>query len=88
MTLVINPALGEYYSVQGTTWKHPPILSHAPVQIQVIAGKKLFEYYDGGKIALVAWHTPQASTGSPTRSTNTIPNAQMVAMAASLTPER
>ena len=27
MTLVINPALGEYYGVQGTTWQNPPILN-------------------------------------------------------------
>ncbi len=26
MTLVINPALGQYYGVQGTTWQNPPIL--------------------------------------------------------------
>ena len=27
MTLVINPVLGEYYGVQGTTWLNPPILN-------------------------------------------------------------
>src|SRR5204863_5010455 len=27
MTLVINPDLGEYYGIQGTTWQNPPLLS-------------------------------------------------------------
>jgi hypothetical protein len=30
MTLVVNPSLGGYYGVQGTTWMDPPILAHPP----------------------------------------------------------
>ena len=30
MTLVLNPVLGQYYGVQGTTWQHPPLLASPP----------------------------------------------------------
>jgi polyisoprenyl-teichoic acid--peptidoglycan teichoic acid transferase len=85
MTIVINSALGEYYTVQGTTWQHPPILK-SPSKVTVVGGKKLFEYTDGGKIALVAYHTPQAVYWISNTLANQIPNSQMVGMAATLTP--
>jgi hypothetical protein len=85
MTLQINSALGEYYTVQGMTWQDPPIFNSVK-QVQVVDGKKLFEYYDGGRIALVAWHTPQAVYWISNTLANTIGSAQMIAMAATLTP--
>ena len=27
MTIALNPVLGEYYGVQGMTWKNPPLLA-------------------------------------------------------------
>jgi LCP family protein required for cell wall assembly len=84
MTLAINPVLGEYYGVQGTTWLDPPLLS-APTETKTVAGKKLLLYADGGRLTTVAWRT---STGvfwiSNTLNSN-IPNQQMVGMAASFT---
>jgi LCP family protein required for cell wall assembly len=84
MTLVINSALGQYYTVQGTTWRDPPIFN-SPKRIQVVAGKKLFEYLDGGKIALVAYHTPRGVYWISNTLANDIPNHEMIGMAASLT---
>jgi polyisoprenyl-teichoic acid--peptidoglycan teichoic acid transferase len=82
-TLVINAALGEYYTVQGTTWQDPPILN-GPGRWRVVAGKRLYESLDGGNIALVAWHTPQGLYWVSNTLANQIPNSQMVAMAVSL----
>ena len=43
--------------MQGLAWRNPPILNH-PTQIQTIDGKRLMEYFNGGKVSIVAWRTP------------------------------
>jgi LCP family protein required for cell wall assembly len=84
MTLVINSALGEYYGVEGTTWRHPPILK-SPTQTQTINGKKLLEYFNGSKLSLVAWKTSTGVYWISNSLIDTIPNHQMEAIAASFT---
>jgi len=84
-TLDVNSVLGRYYTVQGTTWKHPPIL-RSPSEVETVNGKKLFVYENGGKISLVAFHTPQAVYWISNTLDAWIGNSQMVALAASLTP--
>ena len=61
---------GQYYGIQGTTWKTPPILA-ATHQKRRIGGRTFSLYTDGGHIRLVAWRTPKASTGCRTRSAST-----------------
>ena len=62
-------ATGQYSTVQGTTWQDPPILpSHT--QIQIVEGKKLFQYSQGGLIAPSHGTPSRACTGSPTRFRN------------------
>ncbi|MGO9753473.1 MAG: LCP family protein [Solirubrobacteraceae bacterium] len=85
LTLMISSDLGEYYTVQGTTWLHPPILD-SPTQTRTVDGKTLLEYSQGGKLSLVAWRTPQAVYWVSNTLANEIPNSQMIAIAASLTP--
>ncbi len=80
----MNPALGQYYGVQGTTWQNPPILNN-PTQTRVVAGKKLMLYAEGGKLTNVAWRTPQGVYWISNTLTTDIGNQQMVAIAASLT---
>ncbi|HTP18716.1 MAG TPA: LCP family protein [Solirubrobacteraceae bacterium] len=84
MTLEINPILGEYYGVQGTTWLNPPILSK-PTQTKTVNGKQLLLFADGGKLSLVAWRTANAVYWISNTLTENIPNRQLVAIAASLT---
>jgi polyisoprenyl-teichoic acid--peptidoglycan teichoic acid transferase len=84
MTLEINPVLGQYYGVQGTTWQNPPILN-SPTQTRTVSGKQLMLYANGGKLSLVAWRTPQGVYWISNTLTDDIPNRQMVAIAASLT---
>jgi len=84
LTLEINPVFGEYYGVQGTTWQNPPIL-RKPTQTEIVGGKQLELYANGGRISLVAWHTPRAVYWVSNTLNDTIGNRQMVAIAASLT---
>jgi polyisoprenyl-teichoic acid--peptidoglycan teichoic acid transferase len=84
MTLVINPLLGLYYGIQGTTWQNPPILNH-PTQEQTIHGKTLLEYFNGGKLGLVAWRTPHGVYWISNTLNSAIGNSQLKAIAASLT---
>jgi LCP family protein required for cell wall assembly len=84
MTLEINPVLGQYYGVQGTTWQKPPILN-SPTQTKFVNGKQLLLYANGGKLSLVAWRTPQAVYWISNTLTDDIGNRQLVAIAASLT---
>jgi hypothetical protein len=84
MTLEINPVLGQYYGVQGTTWQNPPILN-SPSATKFVNGKRLLLYANGGKLSLVAWRTPQGVYWVSNTLTDNITNRQLVAIAASLT---
>jgi polyisoprenyl-teichoic acid--peptidoglycan teichoic acid transferase len=84
MTVALDPANGEYYGVQGTTWQNPPILN-SPTQTKFIAGKRLLEYFNGHKLSLVAWRTPQAVYWVSNTLTDTLSNSQMEGIAASFT---
>ncbi len=84
MTLALNPVLGEYYGVQGTTWKNPPLLA-SPSGIRFVNGKRLLLYANGGRLTTVAWQTPRAVYWISNTLTSTIPNPQLVAIAASFT---
>jgi polyisoprenyl-teichoic acid--peptidoglycan teichoic acid transferase len=85
MTLRINPVLGQYFGVQGTTWKSPPLLV-SPSGTKLVAGKKLYLYANGGRLTDVAWKSPQGYWYWISNTLqSTIPNSQMVGMAASFT---
>jgi LCP family protein required for cell wall assembly len=84
MTVALNPSQGEYYGVQGTTWLNPPILSGTK-QTKTVAGKQLVEYFNGQKVSLVAWKTPQAVYWISNTLADTLSNSQMLGIAASLT---
>ena len=85
MTLVINEGLGEYYGVQGTTWRDPPILKN-PQQTRVVHRKRLLIFLNGHHITLVGWRTPEAAYWISNTLTDTLSNAAMIDIAASLTP--
>jgi hypothetical protein len=84
MTLVMNPALGQYYGVQATAWQTPPILN-SPSEVRTVAGKQLLLYFNGHKLSLVAWRTPHAVYWVSNTLTDDLSNQQMVTIAASLT---
>jgi hypothetical protein len=87
MTLVLNPTLGEYYGVQGTTWADPPILGH-PSRIEVVGGRRLREYGTRSELSLVAFTTPTGTYWVSNTLTNSIPSSELIAIAASMRPAR
>ncbi len=84
MTLALNPALGEYYGIQGTTWRKPPLLV-SPSFTRSVNGKQLLVYANGGKVSVVAWRTPHGVYWVSNTLTDTLTNQQMIAIAGSLT---
>jgi LCP family protein required for cell wall assembly len=84
MTLVINSALGQFYTVQGTTWKHPPILNGI-TGTRKVKGKVLDLYQNGAHLSLVAWRTPTGVYWISNTLTDGLTNSEMIGIAASLT---
>jgi LCP family protein required for cell wall assembly len=81
--VISTGAPGEYYGVQGMTWKNPPGFGQ-PDRIREINGRKLQLYYDGSKIRQVAWRTPRALYYVTNTLDRKISNDRMIAIAASL----
>jgi LCP family protein required for cell wall assembly len=84
LTLALDPVLGRYYGVQGTTWRTPPILG-SPSETETVGGKQLLLYFSGHKLIDVAWRTPGAVYWISNTLTADLGNDQMLAIAASLT---
>jgi LCP family protein required for cell wall assembly len=76
-------AYGEYYGVQGMSWKYPPILDD-PDRTRDVGGRKLMLYYDGSRVRLVAWRTQKAVYWVTNTLTLSIPNSRLIAIASSL----
>ena len=57
--MVIKRGLvGEYYGLQGTTWREPPILT-APSEERKLGNRTFKIQYDGDRVRLVSWSTPR-----------------------------
>jgi polyisoprenyl-teichoic acid--peptidoglycan teichoic acid transferase len=85
LVLSLNPLLGEYYGIQGTTWKDPPIIK-SPTEIRTVHGRKLMIFKDGGRIRLVAWQTKDATYWVSNSLLQTIPKRDMIAIARAAKP--
>ncbi len=83
LTLVMNPGLGQYYGVQGTTWQTPSILN-SPTQTRMVNGKKLLLYFNAHNLNQVAWRTQGAVYWISNTLTSDLSSQQMIAVAASL----
>jgi LCP family protein required for cell wall assembly len=79
-----NETEGQYYGIEGTTWRNPPILggSHST---QRMAGRSYRVYYDGARIRLVAWHTPHGVYWVSNSLSRALSNREMLGIARSLT---
>jgi LCP family protein required for cell wall assembly len=75
---------GQYWGVQGTTWLNPPLLD-AKHQTQRIGGRSFDLYTDGGRLRLVAWHTPTAVYWISNTLSLDLTDRQMLGIAGSLT---
>ncbi len=83
LTLVLNQLGGEYYGVQGTTWKDPPLL-RSPSQTRTVGGRQLELFFNGHKLTVVAWRSPAGPVWISNTLTDDLSNAQMLGIAASL----
>jgi polyisoprenyl-teichoic acid--peptidoglycan teichoic acid transferase len=75
-------ANGEYYGLQGTTWKNPPILAD-PTETRKIGGRSYDLYFAGDRLRLVAWRTPKAAYWVSNTLLQTLTKRQMMAIARS-----
>ena len=75
--------VGEYYGLQGTTWKNPPILEGVTEERTI--GKRTYELVrDGDRVRLVAWRTPKAVYWISNTLLLTLSDRQMMAIARSV----
>ena len=77
--------LGEFYGIQGMTWKNPPVLSK-PTGHQTVNGRRLLLFADGNRMRFVAYPTPRAVYWVSNTLVLGLTNRQMLAIAASLRP--
>ncbi len=83
--LVVSKGLaGEYYGIQGMTWKEPPILD-SPDEIRTSNGRRYQLYFDGRRLRLVAWKTRRAVYWVSNTLSQSLNQRQMLAIADSLT---
>ena len=75
--------VGEYYGIQGTTWRQPPILDDPHTTI-VRNGRKLMVYRDGKRVRLVAWRTRKAVYWVSNTLTQSLSGEHMIGIATSL----
>jgi LCP family protein required for cell wall assembly len=57
--VISRDLVGEYYGVQATTWRNPPILKE-PSETKQIGGRQFQLFYDGDRLRLVAWREKNA----------------------------
>jgi hypothetical protein len=74
---------GQYYGIQGTNWKSPPILDNPSATVRM-RGRRYQLFDDGNRYALVSWRTPRAVYWVSNTLSRTLTNSQMLAIARSL----
>jgi hypothetical protein len=75
-------ANGEYYGLQGTTWKDPPILDD-PTETRRMGRREYELHFAGDRLRLVAWRTPKAAYWISNTLLQTLTARQMMAIARS-----
>jgi polyisoprenyl-teichoic acid--peptidoglycan teichoic acid transferase len=81
--VVSKGVIGEYYGIQGMTWREPPILDD-PSEIRKVNGRRLELHYDGSRLRIVAWRTKHAVYWVSNTLTQSLGKDQMLGIAASL----
>jgi polyisoprenyl-teichoic acid--peptidoglycan teichoic acid transferase len=84
IVLAENPADGQFYGVQGTTWRNPPLLA-SPSEVRRVRGRRLELFRSGRRLRFVAWRTDSAAYWISNTLNLKLDNDEMLALAASLT---
>jgi polyisoprenyl-teichoic acid--peptidoglycan teichoic acid transferase len=74
--------IGEYYGIQGTRWKNPPILRE-PSEKRTIGGHEYELFFDGDRLRLVAWRTDNGAYWVSNTLLQTLNERQMLGIARS-----
>ncbi|WP_320670343.1 LCP family protein [Patulibacter defluvii] len=82
--VVAEGGVGQYYGIQGTTWKDPPILKLADDE-ERIGGRKWRVQYDGKKIRRLMWSSGRGTYWINNTLSNELSNPEMRSLARSLT---
>jgi LCP family protein required for cell wall assembly len=77
--------IGQYYGIQGTKWENPPILEEED-EVRKIKGREFRIYKDGNRIRIVALKTKNGSYWVSNTLSQSLSNAQMLAIARTLGP--
>lgn len=83
LVLSIGDENGQYYGVQGMTWKAPPILDNPTDEVRM-RNRTYKRYFDGRRIRLIAWETSKAVYWVSNSLSHTLTNRQMMDIARSL----
>jgi hypothetical protein len=78
-----NRLLGQYYGVQGTTWRTPPVLNHIDARRRV-GGRTFLLVKAGARTRYVAWKTRSGVYWVSNTLTMTLGDDQLLAVARSL----
>ena len=82
--VVESQGVGQYYGIQGMTWKAPPILDN-PSEKRRINGRTYELFFDGDRLRIVAWRTERAVYWVHNTLLQSLTNTQMLGIAGSLT---
>jgi LCP family protein required for cell wall assembly len=80
VVVVAEGGLGQYYDLEGTTWKDAPIL-RSPDQTVRVAGRTMQLYFEGQRLRMVVWHDGPAVYWLVNTLSNVLSNRQMLAIA-------
>jgi LCP family protein required for cell wall assembly len=84
LVVMENIQEGSYYGVEGTNWMNPPLLAN-PTSSTTIHGRKLQLFKSGTRLRYVAWKRKDGVYWVSNSLQMTLSNAQMLAIASSLT---
>ncbi len=85
VVVIDEGGLGQYYDLEGTTWKTPPILNN-PNQTITSGGRRLQLYFEGQRLRVVAWHDGPGVYWVTNTLQNILTNRQMLAIAGAAAP--
>jgi LCP family protein required for cell wall assembly len=81
--VVSAPGVGQYYGIQGTNWRDPPLLD-SPSETRSYDGRKYDLFFDGSHLRLISWRTPRAVYWVSNTLLLSLSNKQMTGIARSL----
>jgi polyisoprenyl-teichoic acid--peptidoglycan teichoic acid transferase len=84
LVFVQNEDQGQYYGIQGTDWRTPPLLSH-PTGHRTVNGRRLLLFREGSSLRTVAWRTKRAVYWVSNTLGSSLTNDQMIGIAATAT---